>query len=106
MADFVMVCRALAQRWEGGESITPGQLVTLQIMFKQFVTEDRDERLVLVSDIFGFDIGSFNDLSKAQASALLEMAYPNKIHEFEPGKEPHFNFMTMIEQTKLKGMEV
>lgn len=56
---------------------TPKQIQVVNILFGHYTTK-RDLRLYLVSKIIGRTIYSTNELSMAEASTLLDMAYTNR----------------------------
>lgn len=54
-------------------SITPDQLTKLNIELKESGLEGRDEALAWISGVLGVDIASRKDLTRAEASRLIDM---------------------------------
>jgi len=52
--------------------VTTAMVKKIQILFKEFGITDRDERLKYMAQLMGRDIKSTNELTKAEAHALIE----------------------------------
>lgn len=93
--------------WESQERAVPepctsSQVTALQILFRNY-TQNRDERLKWVSDLFGYSIDTFSHLTKVQAFVLLEYAYPDSGLGFLPISE---QFVRLIDQLKEAPIEI
>lgn len=85
-----------AQEREIPECCTPSQVTALQILFRNH-TQKREERLKWVSDLFGYSITTFSNLTKTQAFVLLDYAYPDSGLGYLPESE---QFVHLIDQLK------
>jgi len=59
---------------ETGEAVTPAQLKALHAAMGDIGLEDRDRRLEYASRIIGRDLGSSKDLTKREASLVIDAA--------------------------------
>lgn len=66
--------QTLANRFSRNVPATPSQLRPINMLLSTYCT-DRDERLLVLGQIFDRDFTSSKQLSKGEASALIEMAF-------------------------------
>lgn len=72
-----------------GDGITRPQQTKMQILFKEKGIDERGERLAYVASSIGREVGSSSDLSKAEASKVIEdlMGLPD-LPQDEPPQDP------------------
>lgn len=87
--------QTLAQRYSVHSWATPDQLKVLNILLSTYCT-DRDERLLVLGQIFDREFTSSKELSKGEASALIEVAFDN--HQTW---ERSYEFHQFIEEVKV-----
>jgi len=59
-------------RGETGEAITPQQVAKIGALMSELGLKDRDLALKYVADVIGHDVSSRNELSKTEASKVIE----------------------------------